>query len=336
MVNVNNEYSKLKEVIVGTIDNANMPKHGYDLHCINYADQDSIPENELGRFDPQVYEETAEDLENLCSILKDCGVTVRRPDTIDTSKTVSNGYWETDQYYTFCPRDTMTVIGNTIIEAPMTLRSRQFETDAYKDLFHHYMVGGAKWVCAPKPRLTDNAYQRNNLDHLTLTNIEPVFDAANILRHNEDILYLESNTGNFAGFLWLQNLLGPEYRCHFLQNMYSYSHIDSTIAILRDGLALVNPARVSEKNMPKLFDGWDIIYSPPMVDIGYKGVLRASEWVGINLLSIDENTVIVDNRQTELIKELKKYNIEALDAQIRHSRTLGGSFHCVTCDTIRE
>jgi N-dimethylarginine dimethylaminohydrolase len=230
----------------------------------------------------------------------------------------------------------MTVIGNTIIEAPMTLRSRQFETDAYKDLFHHYMVGGAKWVCAPKPRLTDNAYQRNNLDNLTLTNIEPVFDAANILRHNEDILYLESNTGNFAGFLWLQNLLGPEYRCHFLQNMYSYSHIDSTIAILRDGLALVNPARVSEKNMPKLFDGWDIIYSPPMVDIGYKGVLRASEWVGINLLSIDENTVIVDNRQTELIKELKKYNIEALDAQIRHSRTLGGSFHCVTCDTIRE
>jgi len=336
MVNVNNEYSKLKEVIVGTIDNANMPKHGYDLHCINYADQDSIPENELGRFDPQVYQETAEDLENLCSILKDCGVTVRRPDTIDTSKIVSNGYWETDQYYTFCPRDTMTVIGNTIIEAPMTLRSRQFETDAYKDLFHHYMVGGAKWVCAPKPRLTDNAYQRNNLDNLTLTNIEPVFDPANILRHNEDILYLESNTGNFAGFLWLQNLLGPEYRCHFLQNMYSYSHIDSTIAILRDGLALVNPARVSEKNMPKLFDGWDIIYSPPMVDIGYKGVLRASEWVGINLLSIDENTVIVDNRQTELIKELKKYNIEALDAQIRHSRTLGGSFHCVTCDTIRE
>ena len=73
-----------------------------------------------------------------------------------------------------------------------------------------------------------------------------------------------------------------------------------------------------------------------MVDIGYKGVLRASEWVGINLLSIDENTVVVDNRQTELIKELKKYKIEALDCKIRHSRTLGGSFHCVTCDTIRE
>lgn len=336
MVNVKNEYGKLKEVIVGTIDNANMPKHGFDMHCINYADKDVIPSFETGSFDPLVYEQTQEDLEHLVKTLKDFGAVVHRPEPIDTSKTVSNGYWETDQYYTFCPRDTMTVIGDTIIEAPMTLRSRQFETDAYRDLFHHYMVLGSKWVCAPKPRLTDNSYQRNNLENLTLTNIEPVFDAANILRHNNDILYLESNTGNFAGFLWLQNLLGPEYRCHFLQNMYSYSHIDSTIAILRDGLALVNPARVNENNMPKLFDGWDIIYSPPMVDIGYKGVLRASEWVGINLLSLDENTVIVDNRQKELIKELKKYNIEALDCQIRHSRTLGGSFHCVTADMIRE
>jgi N-dimethylarginine dimethylaminohydrolase len=88
--------------------------------------------------------------------------------------------------------------------------------------------------------------------------------------------------------------------------------------------------------MPELFKNWDKIYAPPMVDIGYKEVLRASEWVGINLLSLDENTIIVDNRQTALIKELKKYNIQALDCKLRHSRTLGGSFHCVTADMIRE
>ena len=336
MVNVKNEYGKLKEVIVGRIDNANQPIHSTDLHAINYADKDNIPTNEIGSFLPEVYEETYEDLENLVKVLENCGVKVRRPNRLDTSKIVSNGYWQTDQYYTFCPRDTMTVIGNTIIEAPMTLRSRQFETDAYRELFIEYMDQGSKWVCAPKPRLTDDSYQRKDLSKLTLTEVEPVFDAANILRHNDDILYLNSNTGNYKGYLWLRNLLGDKYKVHFLENMYSYSHIDSTIAILRDGLVLLNPARVNENNMPELFKNWDKIYSPPMVDIGYKGVLRASEWVGINLLSIDENTVVVDNRQTELIKELKKYKIEALDCKIRHSRTLGGSFHCVTCDTIRE
>ncbi len=336
MISVNNEWGKLREVFVGTIDNANMPTYGTDLHAINYADKNEIPSNEFGRFDEKVYSETHEDLENLVKILNDCGVTVKRPKTIETTNTISNGFWNTDQYYTFCPRDTVTVIGNTILEAPMTLRSRQFETYCFRDQFIEYMNQGARWVAAPKPILKDDSYQRSDLSKLTLTEREPVFDAANILRSNNDILYLISNTGNKLGAKWLQNLLGNEYKVHILENMYSFSHLDSTIALLREGLCLLNPARVNENNMPEMLKSWDKIWSPPMVDIGYHKVERASVWVGINLLSVDENTVIVDNRQTELIKELKKYNIEALDCQLRHSRTLGGSFHCVTADMLRD
>jgi glycine amidinotransferase/scyllo-inosamine-4-phosphate amidinotransferase 1 len=336
MVSVNNEWGKLRELFVGTIDNANMPRHGVDLHAINYADKDVIPKEELGRFDNKVYEETYEDLENLSKILTDLGITVRRPQTIETDNLVSNGFWETDQYYTFCPRDTVTVIGNTILEAPMTLRSRQFETYCFRDQFIDYMNQGAKWVSAPKPMLKNDSYQRTDLSKLTLTEREPVFDAANILRSNNDILYLVSNTGNKLGAKWLQNLLGDQYKVHILENMYSYSHLDSTIALLREGLCLLNPERVNENNMPEMLKSWDKIWSPPMVDIGYHKVERASLWVGINLLSVDQNTVIVDNRQTELIKELKKYKIDALDCQIRHSRTLGGSFHCVTTETLRD
>lgn len=336
MISVNNEWGKLKEVFVGTIDNANMPKHGSDLHSINYADKDEIPKDELGKFDKIVYDETHEDLENLVNILESCGVNVKRPKTIETNNQISNGFWTTDQYYTFCPRDTITVIGNTILEAPMTLRSRQYETYCFREQFIEYMNKGARWVSAPKPILKDDTYQRNDLSKLTLTEKEPVFDAANILRSNNDILYLVSNTGNKLGAKWLQNLLGDQYKVHILENMYSYSHLDSTIALLREGLCLLNPDRVNENNMPEMLKSWDKIWSPPMVDIGYHKVERASVWVGINLLSLDENTVIVDNRQTELIKELKKYKIEALDCKLRHSRTLGGSFHCVTADMIRE
>ena len=336
MVSVNNEWGKLREVFVGTIDNANMPKHGIDLHAINYADKDRIPYVEQGSFDDRVYEETYEDLEKLVDILIDCGIKVRRPEIIDTQNKISNGFWTTDQYYTFCPRDTVTVIGNTILESPMTLRSRQYETYCFRDQFIEYMNEGARWISAPKPMLKDDSYQRTDLTKLTLTEREPVFDAANILRSNNDILYLVSNTGNKLGGKWLQNLLGDQYKVHILENMYSYSHLDSTIALLREGLCLLNPERVNENNMPDMLKSWDKIWSPPMVDIGYHKVERASVWVGINLLSIDENTVIVDNRQTELIKELKKYNIDALDCKLRHSRTLGGSFHCVTADMTRD
>lgn len=336
MVSVNNEWGRLREIIVGTIDNANMPTHGKDLHCINYATENEIPKDEIGFWDSKVYDETFEDLEKLSDLLKDTGVKVHRPTPIDTQKPVSNGYWETTQYYTFCPRDTVTVIGNNILESPMSLRSRQFETDCFRDIFIQKMEQGANWVAAPKPRLLDSMYQREDLSKITLNNYEPVFDAANILRCNNDILYLVSNTGNLKGSKWLQNFLGKDYRIHTIENVYSYIHIDSTIALLREGLCLLNPERVNENNMPEFLKSWDKIWCPPMVDIGYHKTIRASVWIGVNLLSIDENTVIVDNRQQDLIKELKKYNIESLDCKIRHSRTLGGSFHCVTTELLRD
>ncbi len=336
MVSVNNEWGKLREVIVGTVDNANMPTHGKDLHCINYATDNQIAKDEIGFWDSQVYDETYEDLENLTTLLKDVGVKVYRPTPIDTQKIISNGYWETTQYYTFCPRDTVTVIGSNILESPMSLRSRQFETDCFRDIFIEKMEQGANWVAAPKPRLLDSMYQREDLSKITLNNNEPVFDAANILRCNNDILYLVSNTGNLKGAKWLQNFLGNEYRVHTIENVYSYIHIDSTIALLREGLCLLNPERVNENNIPEFLKSWDKIWCPPMVDIGYHKTIRASVWIGVNLLSIDENTVIVDNRQTELIKELKKYKIDTLDCKIRHSRTLGGSFHCVTTEMLRD
>jgi glycine amidinotransferase/scyllo-inosamine-4-phosphate amidinotransferase 1 len=335
MVNVNNEWSPLKEVILGTIDNANMPTHGKDLHCINYADLTDIPSNELGYWDSKVYDETYEDLEKIKDIFDDLGIIVHRPNSIQTQNKISNGYWETTQYYTFCPRDSITVIGDTVIEAPMSLRSRQYETDSFKHIFTEKLKDGVKWISAPKPRLLDSMYQREELDKLTLLEDEPVFDAANILRANNNILYLVSNTGNKLGAKWLQNYLGTDYKVHILENIYSYIHIDSTIALLKEGLCLLNPERVNDDNMPEFLKSWDKIWCPPMVDIGYHKTNRASVWVGVNLLSIDENTVMVDNRQTELIKELKKYNIESIDCKIRHSRTLGGSFHCVTSDLLR-
>ena len=148
---------------------------------------------------------------------------------------------------------------------------------------------------------------------------------------------LLSNTGNKLGAQWLQNFLGSEYRVRILENLYSYVHLDSTIALLREGLCLLNPDRVNEDNIPEVLKSWDKIWCPDMVDIGhYPNYNHASVWIGINLLSLNSNLVICDENQKELHKELYKNNIEVIPMKLRHSRTLGGSFHCVTLDTWRE
>ena len=56
----------------------------------------------------------------------------------------------------------------------------------------------------------------------------------------------------------------------------------------------------------------------------------------MNMLVIDHNMVIVDRQQTELIRKLEQWGLTVIPHQLRHSRTLGGGFHCVTLDTWRE
>ena len=58
-----------------------------------------------------------------------------------------------------CPRDTLLVIGDEIIEAPMAQRARWFEFRAYRSLMTDYFRAGARWTMAPKPLMTESALQ---------------------------------------------------------------------------------------------------------------------------------------------------------------------------------
>jgi N-dimethylarginine dimethylaminohydrolase len=322
------EWHPLKEVVVGIANGARIPPHDRSLKAINYANMDiPVP---AGLYPEQVIEETNEDLENFVKVLKELDIVVHRP---------TDKYLDDNGYYVYCPRDSFTTIGNKIIESPMPLRSRYFENFAYHHIFLDKMKQGANWVSAPKQRLPDEAFQIDSIDKdtLTLKEVEPCFDAANIIKCGKDILYLISNSGNHLGATWLENLLGSEYKVHRLEKLYSYMHIDSTISLIRPGMVLVNPSRISQNNLPSIFKNWEVIYSADNVDIGhYPGYCNASKWIGVNLLMIDENTAVVEKNQLELIKQLEKHNLKVIALPLRHSRTLGGGFHCITNDLYRE
>ena len=165
-----------------------------------------------------------------------------------------------------------------------------------------------------------------------------VLDAANTLRLGPNkMLYLESHSGNRAAWIWLmQNL--PANTSIEVCNFYSGVHIDSTIVALREGLVMLNASRVSKENCPNAFSDWEKIWvhDDDIVAQGFYQYPYASKWIAMNMLSIDPNTVIVDRHQTTLIKTLEKHKITAIPHELRHSRTLGGGFHCVTLDLIRQ
>lgn len=332
-----NEYDNLKQVIVGDPFGARIPVADKSTHCTQFMRYEHASNIPSGPFPQKVIEETEEDLQTFIDVLIKFGVGVHRPDKTDLSQKIATMDWETDGLYNYCPRDIFLVVGDTLIETPMTMRSRFLEAQAYKKIFLPLIENsGLRWVSAPKPRLLDGIYQREDFDSPSLLNTEPVFDAANVLRINDHLFYLVSNTGNKMGAQWLQNFLGSKYKVHLLEDIYAFSHIDSTIVSLNEELVLLNPERVKKEQLPKELRQRNCIYSPEMVDSTINGHKFASKWVGMNLLSLGPNLAVVDKKQTPLIRLLEKNNIEVIGLELRHSMLLGGGFHCVTLDLLRE
>ena len=319
-----NEWDPLQEVIVGIATDAKIPTLDNSLRTVNYADVVDLATIPSGPYPSQVIEEANEDLEQFVTFLQGENVTVHRPDV----KLVPN-------YYNYCPRDTVLVHDELILATPNPLRARKHEYTAMADILSQH----GKIVV----KETSNAESLYNLDCvgnpdiLALNETEPCFDAANILRDNDNLYYLVSNSGNKKGAEYLQELC-PTKKVHTIEGVYSYMHLDSTIALLREGLMLLNPARIkSISQLPKPLQSWDYIWCPEPVDIGhYPGYCNASTWINMNLFSVSPSLVAIEKRQHNLRIELEKHNIECAMLPMRHQRTLGGGFHCVTLDLLRK
>lgn len=336
---VKNEWGQLREIIVGTADYAQVPTIGDKcLHSIDYAhlSDEEFKNRPSGLYPEKLIEETQQDLDDIASTLQSLGVKVHRPNQRDFSQKIITDNWEVDGYYNYCPRDSMLVINDKVIATPMTLRHRSNESETCKPLFdpNH-------WVEAPRPKLLDSMYQREDLSRPTLLDGEPVFDAANVIKHNNDLLYLISNTGNKDGAKWLETYcketFGNEYNVHLAENVYAYIHIDTTFVFLREGLVLLNPSRVNWRNMPDFIGRLDKVWAPePYPTQVMNDWCPASPWLGMNILPINKELVMVEEHQVLLMKELKKWGIESIPVKMRHARTFSGGPHCVTLDVVRE
>lgn len=342
-INSNNDWDPLKEIIVGIATHARIPTVDVSTMSMSYSNYsiDKIKPLE-GPYPQWLIDEANEDAEELCDVLRKAGVVVYRPEEIDHSKKFSTPDWTTTGWYTWCPRDLLLPLSNLMIETPSACRSRMFETRAYHKIMIDAICGGTEWIAAPKPRLLDELYQFKDLKKPSLTNLEPIFDAPNCIRLGRDILFQISNTGNWLGFQWLKNILEPRgYRLHSAEHVYSFAHFDSTIIPLRPGLVLMNSSRVTPENCPKIFKKWDKIYFSdvnvnPTTKNGPGSISPCSPYIGMNILSIDQNTVIVGKDQINLIKLLEKYRITVITTSMRHAQTLSGGYHCATLDLIRE
>lgn len=360
MLNSVNEWSPLKEVVVGNSLNSN-------LRCLDLSLKiffhDNIYYNIYGGnvffgqrekdkpfLTTKDIMEHEEDIAIFVETLEKEGIVVLRPMELDSLTEIKSPNWKAVTVPALNIRDQTMIVGNEIIETSGQLRNRYFENDLLKPVFMKYFKEGCKWTCAPKPMMVDNTFDLSYIASKANVDIndykqekspydigfEILFDGAQCMRFNEDIVMNVSNQTHYLGAQWLQNHL-PNHRIHTVE--LCDCHIDSTIMPIREGTLLINPLKIKDINqLPAFLRNWDIIEAPmPDDDPQDEGkLLLASKYIDINVLTLDGDKIIINDKYTSMIKILESKGFTPIPTPMRHKRLFGGGFHCITLDTVRE
>ena len=305
MINTCNEWDPLEAIIVGSATGANWPSS--DPVFSKEGTKTTWKETAVpsGPVPQPVVDQANRELDTLSETLARYGATVYRPTPMD--------FVEKQGMYNYCPRDRLLVWKDIIVDVNMMYPCRNQEIENYSRLLEH----ARQIITMPR-------------------NTGMILDAANVCRLGDTWLFLESAAGNRKAYEWLASEF-PDVTIEPC-NFYTGVHIDTTIVPLREGLVMLNADRVTPQNCPQAIRDWEKIWvtEDMIVPQDFFQYPYASKWIGLNMLVLDPETVIVDAAQTGLIETLENWHFTVIPLTLSHSRTLGGGFHCVTLDLIRQ
>lgn len=164
---------------------------------------------------------------------------------------------------------------------------------------------------------------------------------------------------------YIQKWQGEGFRVHTSNRGY---HSDGAFCVVKPG-CIVSLNAV--QNYKDEFPGWDVLFVPDQAwravspfmqmkeKVGGRWWLKGEEhndqliqfintwlndWVGyveetvfdVNMLSIDQNTIICNNYNKEVFDHFKKHKVEPIIFNFRHRYFWDGGVHCITQDLYRE
>ena len=280
----------------------------------------------------RIAEETEEDYQTLEKILKDAGVKTYRS-FLDIDKV---GSLKNIQRPPVNPRDDFAVVGEKLYAVGVDFRG-------YADVLKQI--------------------KRENLE---IVNSTGAISTATICRVGKDLWWdVQENTKEHVIDKYKKEWENEGFRVHISHKGY---HLDGAFCVVKPG-CIVSLKEVQDYKTE--FPGWDVLYlsdqswskvSPFLKikdKVGGKWWLKGEEhndqlirfvntwlddWVGfveetvfdVNMLSIDQNTIICNNYNKTVFDHFKKHKVEPIVFNFRHRYFWDGGIHCITQDLYRE
>jgi glycine amidinotransferase len=353
-----NEWDPLRHVIVGRADGTMV--QAPEPAVVRDWPEDGFPRGTYGPLPGHMVEAANARLDDFADLLQCRGIRVDRPVPLGFDQPVAPPDWtQGSMFGCMPPRDVIITVGRELLESTTCYRSRWFEYLCYRPLIQSYFTLDPQmhWEAAPKPRLTDESYvqgfhdeferlsfaeqiERVRRNELGLTEFEPLFDAADIVRFGRDLFVQLSLVTNRSGSRWLKQHFG-DFRVHPITFDNSHPlHVDATWVPLRPGLVLHCGERLAQADLLEYFkiNDWEVIEAaPPNRDREHLPPLCfCSAWLSLNVLSLDPRTICVEATETAQMEQLYKLGFEVIPVPFWDVAPFGGGLHCATVDIYRE
>lgn len=351
MINSNTGFGKLREVVVGR--ELGMTTRMSDITFRLFYKQalgHSIYEEPFEQYNVRLdlIEQRNKELDGLSNILESLGITVYRPDTVKNIIQFKTPTFKSILSSASNVRDVTIVYKDKIIETPVFVRNRYFENMALYSIYMKAYENGGQWIRAPHTSLSedrmdlDDYTEYRDYDNFDHSLYDMAIDGAQFLRIGRDIIVNVSSYNQYLGYKWVESLF-PDSTFHPIYGLAD-NHIDGMIVCLCQGKFLVDPKYPNIKDyLPDKFKNWDLLFPKDLSDnIDVDGMtdvdlrLASSRGMDINVLSIDEHTVMVNKRAIGVGDILSKNGFDVIDVDLNHGEIFGGGIHCSTLDLNRE
>ena len=252
-VNSYDEWSRLREVIVGVADHYN--RYHMDVTFKLFYFENVAPILARARFPGPflpipggILEELQEDIEGLVNALQDFGVVVRRPNRLTGPTPVQTPFWSSYVAPALNVRDQTMILGDAIVETATHVRARYFENDYLKPILDAYFEAGSRWTAMPRPSLGRGSVDAAGLEAsrsgladyladddatgLDGLGYEMIFDGAQCIRIGRDVVVNVATENHVRGLSWLEREHGSRFRFHRTDRLAD-NHIDSVLMPIR-------------------------------------------------------------------------------------------------------
>jgi N-dimethylarginine dimethylaminohydrolase len=282
---------------------------------------------------PIDYDKIQSEIDNVVTILKAHNVEIYHYNDFKHAKTVN-------KISALYPRDPLIIIGNCVIECSMKAYTRRDEGYVMNtELLSMFMQERAHYITMPRYKYP-NAYHQDDYllegGNVLINGNELYAGSLKVRLDNFEksilafLLSLKKLTSiNLYGYTlapfasakaieWLKDIFKNQYNIHEIKiESDFYLDLDQCLALVRPGLGIIC-REVIANELPDSIKNWDFI------EISIDELQTSAA----NILSLDENTIIIDERNKRVAQELRNRGITVIEVPFSEIGKYQGGLRC--------